>query len=56
MRFEGFHRGDERSISGELKSCVFPSSSFDHNFHFTPPQKLLKVTCAVCKVRETVGE
>lgn len=39
-----------------MKSCVFPSSSCDHDFHFTPPQKLLKVTCSVSKVRKTVGE
>lgn len=42
MRFEAFRREDERSISGELKGCVFPSSNSDNDFHFTPPQKLLK--------------
>lgn len=49
MRLGDFHRGDERSVSVELESCEFPSSSFafDHNFHFTPSQKLQKRTCSV---------
>lgn len=27
MRLGDFHRGDERSVSVELESCEFPSSS-----------------------------
>lgn len=46
----------EEMREGVVKSCVFPRSSCDYDFHFTPPQKLLQVTCSVSKVRETVGE
>lgn len=60
--FKGVNGGGLKAFTEEIrealvmKSCVFPSSSCDRDSHFTPPQKLLKVTRSVSRVRETVGE